>query len=79
MDFFDLRFEAILLKSRPIGTEQQLGFALAWHVLRNYVTVLLMSDDKMILYHPMEWRKRLVYKKNQVSASSWIRQTSSYE
>jgi hypothetical protein len=29
MDFFDLRFEAILLESRPIGIEQQLGFALA--------------------------------------------------
>jgi hypothetical protein len=62
-DFFDLRFEAILLKSRPIGIEQQLGFALAWHVLRNPVTVFLMSVYKMILYHQMKWCKRLVNKK----------------
>jgi hypothetical protein len=58
-----VRFETILLKGRPIGIEQQLEILLAWHALRGHVTVFLMSDYEIILYHTMEWRKRLVNKK----------------
>jgi hypothetical protein len=51
-----------------------LEFALAWHVLRDPVTVFLMSDYKMILYHPRKWRKRLVNKKMSLPAHGVKRQ-----
>ena len=61
--FFDVRFEAIFLKGRPIGIKRQLEILLAWHALRGHVTAFLMSGSEIILYYTMEWRKRLVNKK----------------
>ena len=73
-DFFDLRFDAILFKSRPIGIEQQLDIVLACHVLKKHRTAFVMSDYKIILYHTTLQRKRLVNKKL-LSARSWRKTT----
>jgi hypothetical protein len=37
--FFNLRFEAIVLKSRPIGIDQKLEITLRGHVLRSCGTI----------------------------------------
>jgi hypothetical protein len=40
-----------------------LEILLAWHALKSHMTVYLMSDYEIILYHTGKWRKRLVNKK----------------
>ena len=63
IDFFDLRFDAILLKSRSIEVEKQLEIKLGGHLPKDHVTAFLMSNYKIILYQPSKWRKRLMNKK----------------
>ena len=58
IDFFDVRFEAILQKSRPIGIDQKSESSLTGHVLRSHGTAVVICEYSVSsLYYTVLLRK----------------------